>query len=317
MPLVMILGAIAALLVFDGFSIWEAALLAVILSPTDASLGQVVVNSRLVPERIRQGLNVEAGLNDGLAMPFFTLFASLAVTTELTVSGDWVVYSAMQIGFGVLAGAVIGWLGGWLLGSAGKRGWIDKPLMQLGLLALAIMCYGGGTLVQGNGFIAAFVGGMLVRRGFEDAHSHSAEFSEAWGQILNYFIFFIFGVVAADNFVLIDIRMVVYAILSLTVIRMLPTAVAMIGTRLSYASMMFMGWFGPRGLASIVLALVLMEHELEIINQSVIVQTVMATVLLSVFAHGFSAWPGIKWYSRKTETLDPSAPEFASPGESR
>jgi NhaP-type Na+/H+ or K+/H+ antiporter len=310
MPLTILAGTIVAVLLFDGFSIWEAALLAVILAPTDAGLGQVVVKSRLVPERVRQALNVEAGLNDGLAMPLFTLFIGLAAATDPFVPGDWLLYTVEQIFFGLLIGIIFGWLGGWLIGETGKRGWIDESLQQLGLLALALMCYGGAVLLGGNGFIAAFTGGLLVKRGFEDARYHASEFSEAWGQLLNYFVFFIFGMIAAVLIQQFDSTILIFAILSLTIVRMLPVAVAMVRTRLIPASILFMGWFGPRGLASIVLGLIFLEREVNLSYETTIVQAVAATVLLSIFAHGVSALPGIRWYARRVEDLDETAPEL-------
>ena len=310
MPLTILAGTLLAVLLFDGFSIWEAALLAVILAPTDASLGQVVVNSRLVPERIRQALNVEAGLNDGLSMPFFTLFLGFAAATDQFVPGDWLAYTAAQIIFGLLTGIFVGWLGGWLLGETGKLGWIERSLQQLGLLALALMAYGGATLIGGNGFIAAFVGGLLVKRGFEDAHFHVEEFSEAWGQLLNYFVFFIFGMIVAPMILRFESTTIFFAVLSLTIVRMLPVALAMIRTRLMPASLLFLGWFGPRGLASIVLGLIFLEREVELSTQSTIVHTVAATVLISIFAHGVSALPGIKWYANQIEHADRKAPEL-------
>jgi NhaP-type Na+/H+ or K+/H+ antiporter len=310
MPLTRLVGTILAVLIFDGFSIWEAALLAVILAPTDAGLGQVVVKSRLVPERIRQALNVEAGLNDGLAMPFFTLFIGLAAAADPFIPGDWLRYTVEQIFLGLLTGIIVGWLGGWLLGTAGKRGWIEESLQQLGLLALALMCYGGAGLIGGNGFIAAFIGGILVKRGFEDAHFHANEFNEAWGQLLNYFVFFIFGMIAAPLIPHFGSTTLIFAVLSLTVIRMLPVAVAMIGTRLIPASVLFLGWFGPRGLASIVLGLIFLEREVELSYGNTIILAVAATVLLSIFAHGVCALPGTKWYARRIENLDESALEL-------
>jgi NhaP-type Na+/H+ or K+/H+ antiporter len=310
MPLTILAGTIVAVLLFDGFSIWEAALLAVILAPTDASLGQVVVQSRLVPERIRQALNVEAGLNDGLAMPLFTLFVGLAASIDPIITGDWLLYTVEQIFFGLLPGIIIGWLGGWLIGKTGNRGWIEESLQQLGLLALALMCYGGANLLGGNGFIAAFTGGLLVKRGFEDAHFHTSEFSEAWGQLLNYFVFFIFGMIAAQLIPQFDSITLIFAILSLTIVRMLPVAVAMIRTRLTPASVLFMGWFGPRGLASIVLGLIFLEGEVSLSYETTIINAVAATVLISIFSHGVSALPGIKWYARLLEDLDESAPEM-------
>jgi NhaP-type Na+/H+ or K+/H+ antiporter len=313
MPLTILAGTVTAMLVFPGFPIWEAALLALILAPTDASLGQVVVKSKLVPERIRQALNVEAGLNDGPAMPLFTLFLGLAAATDPFVPGDWLIYTVEQIFFGLLIGIITGWLGGWLIGEAGNRGWIDESIQQLGLLALALISYGGAVFLGGNGFIAAFTGGLMVKRGFEDAKFHTSEFSEAWGQLLNYFVFFIFGMIAAKLLPQFNRATLLFAILSLTVVRMLPVAVAMIRTRLSSASVIFMGWFGPRGLASIVLGLIFLEGEVSLSFEITIVHAVAATVLLSIFAHGVTALPGIGWYARRIEDLDEDAPELQEP----
>ena len=186
-------------------------------------------------------------------------------------------------------------------------------MQQLGLLALALLCYGDAVLIGGNGFIAAFTGGLLVKRGFEDAHFHTTEFSEAWGQLLNYFVFFIFGMIAAKILPQFNRATILFAVLSLTVVRMLPVAVAMIRTRLSPASVMFMGWFGPRGLASIVLGLIFLEGEVNLSFESIIVHAVAATVLLSIFVHGVSSLPGIRGYSRRIEGLDKTAPELQEP----
>jgi len=310
MPMTILAGALVAILLFDDFSIWEAALLGVILAPTDAGLGQVIVKSHLVPERIRQALNVEAGLNDGLSMPFFTLFLGLAAASDSLNHGVWLQFTAEQILFGLLIGLVVGWAGGWFLGLTGKRGWIDEPLGQLGLLSLALICYGGADLIGGNGFIAAFTGGLLVKRGFEDARYHATDFSEAWGQLLNYFVFFLFGMIAAKLIPYLETTSLIYAMLSLTLVRMLPVAVAMTKKRLIPASIIFMGWFGPRGLASIVLGLIFLEQEVELSGQPIIVQAVTATVLLSIFAHGISALPSTKWYAAQVKDLDENAPEL-------
>jgi len=310
MPLTILVGAITAVLLFRGISIWEAALLAVILSPTDAGLGQLVVKSRVLPDRIRQALGMEAGLNDGLAMPFFTLFIGLAATADPFLPGNWLLYTAEQICFGVLVGIFVGWAGGWLLGEAGKRCWIDESLQQLGLLSLALACYGIAGLIGGNGFIAAFIGGLLVKRGFEDARFHTADFSEGWGQFLNFFVFYLFGMIAAPLIPAFESSILIYAALSLTIVRMLPVAISMIGTRLKPASVLFMGWFGPRGLASIVLGLIFLEREAHLSYESTITLVVAATVLFSIIAHGMTTLPGIKWYTKQIEDLDETAPEL-------
>jgi NhaP-type Na+/H+ or K+/H+ antiporter len=310
MPLTILAGTLVGLVLFPGFSVWEAALLAVILAPTDAGLGQVVVKSSLVPKRIREALEVEAGLNDGLSMPFFSLFIGLALSVDSLGSGSWLIYTAEQIGFGLLAGIAVGWVGGWLLGEAGRRGWVDEGLQQLGLLMLAVTCYGGAGLIGGNGFIAAFVGGLLVKRGFEDAHFHSADFSEAWGQLLNYFVFFTFGMIVTQLLPDFNSRVFLYAILSLTIARMLPVAIAMMGSRLQIASVLFLGWFGPRGLASIVLGLIFLERELQRSYQNTITEAVAFTVLLSILAHGLTALPGMRWYAKKIDMLGSESPEL-------
>jgi NhaP-type Na+/H+ or K+/H+ antiporter len=158
-------------------------------------------------------------------------------------------------------------------------------------------------------FIAAYIAGLTVQAGFRDAGTHSLEFSEGWGQLFDYFVFFMFGLLAALAFRQFSLVHALYAILSLTVVRMVPVAIALIGTRLSRASVVFMGWFGPRGLASIVLGLVYLEEEAHLPGEETIRLAVMVTVMLSIFAHGLSALPGIDLYARKVAGLDPSTPE--------
>jgi NhaP-type Na+/H+ or K+/H+ antiporter len=238
------------------------------------------------------------------------LFIGLAIAVDPFQPGNWLLYTAEQIGFGLLVGIVVGWVGGWLLGAAGKRDWVDESLLQLGLLALAFACYGGAGLISGNGFIAAFVGGLLAKRGFEDARFHAAEFSEAWGQLLNFFVFYLFGMIAMPLLPEIKGAMIIFAILSLTIVRILPVSIAMIGSRLKFSSTLFLGWFGPRGLASIVLGLIFLEREAHLSSEHNIILAVSATVLLSIFAHGISALPGTRWYAQQIKDLDESAPEL-------
>jgi NhaP-type Na+/H+ or K+/H+ antiporter len=312
MPLTILLGTMVAARLFETFSIWEAAILATILAPTDAGLGQVVVSSPRVPARIRQALNVEAGLNDGLSVPFLMLFIALAQVAQVSdPSADlsWLSFTLQQIGFGVLVGSAFGWVGGWLMGKAQRHGWMVEAIAQLGLLSLALLSWLIADTIGGNGFIAAFVAGMAVSNRFEQAGTHGVEFSEAWGQLLNFLVFFVFGIMAASKLDSMNVTIILFAILSLTVIRMLPVAVSLIGTRFKPATMIFMGWFGPRGLASIVLGLVFLEQEAHLLGTPVIRLVVIATVLLSVFAHGFSALPGIAWYSHWLEKLKPNAAE--------
>jgi len=309
MLLTILLGAIAAHLSFPQLSIWEAGILAAILAPTDAGLGQVIVHSPRVPLRVRQALDVEAGLNDGLSVPFLMFF--IAVSQLGTEGAHRVLlnYIGEQLGMGALMGVAIGLAGGWLLGQSRRKGWMAESVQQLGLVTLPILSVLACEPVGGSMFIAAYVAGLAVQVGFRDASELSVEFIEGWGQLFAYFVFFLFGVLVALGFQRFSLVHMLYAILSLTVVRMIPVAVAVIGTRLSAASVLFMGWFGPRGLASIVLGLVFLEHETHLPGEETIKLVVMATVMLSIFAHGFSALPGIDMYTRKVATLDATSPE--------
>ena len=309
MLLTILLGAIGALVVVGGLSLWEAGILAAILAPTDAGLGQVIVSSPRVPMRIRQALNVEAGLNDGLSVPFLMVFIALALETAEGAGAVLTRFLGEQLGHGTLIGLGIGLVGGWLLGVARRRNWMAEGLQQLGLVTLPLLCVMASEATGASMFIAAFVAGLVVQVGFTEASKHSVEFAEDWGQLFNFFVFFLFGLLVAPAWTRFSSALVLYAILSLTVVRMIPVALALAGTGLSWPTVLFMGWFGPRGLASIVLGLVYLEQQANLPGESTIRLAVMATVLLSIFAHGLSALPGIDLYARRIVSLDYSAPE--------
>ncbi len=309
MLLTIFLGAVAARLVFPHLSIWEAGILSAILAPTDAGLGQIIVNSPRAPMRIREALNVEAGLNDGLSVPFMLFFVAIAAAKIEGGAASLMQFIVEQLGFGALIGLAIGLAGGWLLGLAHRRRWMAELFEQIGVVALPLLCLVASEMVDASMFIAAFVAGLAVQIGFKDAGKHSGEFAEDWGQLLNLGVFFLFGMAAVRDWPQFGMAAWLYALLSLTLVRMLPVAIALIGTRLSPASVAFMGWFGPRGLASIVLGLVYLEQEMHFPGEPTIRSAVMVTVLLSIFAHGLSAMPGIALYARKIESLPADAPE--------
>ena len=309
MLLTILLGAIAALVVLPGRSPWEAGILAAILAPTDAGLGQVIVSSPRVPTRIRQALNVEAGLNDGLSVPFLMFFIALALGATDGAGVVLTRFLGEQLGLGALVGLGTGLAGGRLLGLANRRDWVAPPLRQIGLVALPLLCVVVSEETGASMFIAAFVAGLAVQIGFPEARRHAGEFVEDWGQLLNLFVFFLFGLLVADAWMHFSSAVVLYAVLSLTVVRMAPVALALAGTGLSRPTVLFMGWFGPRGLASIVLGLVYLAQQAHLPGEPTMRLAVMATVLLSIFAHGLSALPGIALYARSVAALAPDAPE--------
>ncbi len=314
MLLTIFLGMVAARLVFPELSLWEAGILAVILTPTDAGLGQVIVNSTRVPMRVRQALNVEAGLNDGLSVPFLLFFMALAAAKIEGGPESLAEFIGQQLGYGVVVGAIIGLAGGWVLGWARRRDWVAGPFRQIAVVALPLLCMVISEMVGASMFIAAFVAGLTVQAGFRDAGKDSVEFTEEWGQLINLSVFFLFGVLILKDWPQYTARALVYAVLSLTVVRMVPVAIALIGTGLSPASVVFMGWFGPRGLTSIVLGLVYLEEGMYLPGESATRLAVIVTVALSIFAHGFSAVPGINLYARKIAALGADAPEHREMG---
>jgi len=313
MLLSILLGALAARLVYPALSIWEAGILAAILAPTDAGLGQVIVTSPRVPLKIRQALNVEAGLNDGLAVPFLLFFLALAASGGET-GARLGRFAVEQLGYGAAIGAALGVAGGAALALARRRGSMAKASEGLAVVALPVLCLVACEAVHASAFIGAFVAGLAFQVGFREEDRHGVEFTEEWGQLANSLVFFLFGLLFAKGFAGLGAREALYALLSLTLVRMLPVAVALAGTRLSAPTVLFMGWFGPRGLASIVLGLVFLEHEARLPGEPAIRAAILATVAASVLLHGVTAAPGIARYARRLAGLPAGAPELESAG---
>ena len=304
MPLTILLGALGAQWMFGFENIWAALLLAAILAPTDAALGQVVVSAREVPVRIRQTLNVESGLNDGIALPvilvFLALFESHAGHSRVVENGflHWSLFTGKQLIFGPLVGAAVGWIGGRLIDWSTRTEWMSHTFRDLSLMSFSFMAFGLAEMVGGNGFIAAFFAGLTLGNSVQDHCDCLYEFAESEGQLMTLMVFMVIGMVVLPEFQSSDvITVVVYAFLSLTLFRMLPVGLSLMGLKLKYQSVLFLGWFGPRGLASILFALLLVE-ELQAEEAKAIFSIVLATVFLSIFLHGISAGPAARIYSR-------------------
>lgn len=307
LPLTILTGTGAALLLFDELALWPAAVLATVLAPTDAALGQAVVTDPSLPSRVRQGLNVESGLNDGLCVPLLAIFLTLAESDEGLAKGEALRVVMEEIGGGIAGGLLAGGLGAVLLVAVTRRRWVESSWHQIALLAVPAAAYGLAVGLRGSGFIAAFVAGVVFGRvaGREGAPTYLADQT---GELLAALTFLVFGAAALGP-VLGELTwaIVAYAVLSLTVVRMVPVAVALTGTRPRPITVGFVGWFGPRGLASIVFALDLVgESGLE--EASLIVAVVGLTVALSVLLHGLSAAPAARryglWYTRHARPGD-------------
>ena len=301
LPLTMLLGILLAMPFFYSMGLWTIALMALILSPTDAALGMPVVTSPLVPQKIREAINVESGLNDGIALPpILACIAALSVgAAEREGAHFWIVFVLRQLIFGPLLGALVGWVGGRLVDRASKRGWMNPTFQRLAACSLAVLAYALAEKFHGNGFIAAFFGGLMLGVDTPVVRERIHEFGEAEGQQLALFVFLIFGlagVPAAAKYW--DGAAWLYAVLSLTIIRMLPVALSLKGTTLTKFSIAFIGWFGPRGIAS-VLYLLIVVNELGLQGYERMLSVIILTVLLSVFLHGITAVPLSRLYANR------------------
>jgi NhaP-type Na+/H+ or K+/H+ antiporter len=310
LPLTIVFGILASRVILPDLTLWEAGVLACILASTDTGLAELIVTSRRVPSIIREALSAESGLNDGMVVPILMVFISLIRADTSGLAILFLRITGQQIGYSIPIGAAIGILGGWLLGIARRRGWATASFQQIAMIALACLCLILAGPVRTSPFIAAFTAGIAFKFSFRESAEGIVEFSENEGRLLNMVTFFLFGMVAGSSLGEIILAPFLYAILSLTLVRMLSVSISMINTHLSAASVLFMGWFGPRGLASIVLALVIVGQNLQTTGTPLAKQALIATILLSIFAHGLSASLGIDILSRRIARLGSDAPEY-------
>jgi NhaP-type Na+/H+ or K+/H+ antiporter len=310
LPLTIALGVVVGLVILPGLGLVAAFLLAVLLAPTDAGLGQEVVTARSIPVRIRQAINIESGLNDGFVTPL-VLFAVAIEEAEIhDTDGGWIRFAVSEIGWGIAVGVVLGVVGARLVRWAvtthrlsGSFAWVVAP-------TLAVLAWTLTPMIGGNAFIAAFAAGMAATAAGGRLPDTFTRFGETAGEAAGLAVFFLFGMLVPQIGGY-SLPIVVYALLSLTVIRMVPVALALRGTGLSRRTVGFIGWFGPRGLASIVLALLALGDGRNASLQPIVASAVAATVLFSVVAHGLSSVPLVRRYGRFVTTLPASAPEFA------
>jgi sodium/hydrogen antiporter len=318
LPLSIGTGWLLAWPLLPGLTAWELALAGAILAPTDAALGKSAVFNPRVPALVREGLNVESGLNDGMTLPFFVLFLAAlpgTVTSEEGVHG--IFWRTMVLS--TTLGLAVGWLGGRLLRWSRARGWVTLEWRQVFVVAVAAGAYGLAVVTDGSGFIGAWVAGFAFAAGLrpaapgrgeeegEESQERTTEFAEDLGGLLAALSFLVFGAVllgpALEN---LDWRVITYAVLSLTVVRMVPVALSLGGSGLRLPTVAYIGWFGPRGLASIVFGLLVVEEHVPGVH--LLGQVVSVTVGLSVLLHGLSAVVFANRYGTWYETTSASVP---------
>jgi NhaP-type Na+/H+ or K+/H+ antiporter len=311
LPLTIAAGAACAAALFGGVDVWVAAVIGAIVAPTDAALGAAIMQDERVPGRVRRVLNVESGLNDGIATPFVNLFIAGAVAEEVAhVQGVGGAAIDLLIGGGV--GLGVGLAGAALLQMTRRWGWSAPAFRAFAVLGLALVAYALTIEAGGNGFVGAFIGGLAFGSITPASDAHVVSFTDDAGELLSLLVWFLFGaamiVPAFEHLVWQD---VVFAILALTAVRMVPVAIALAGTGLGRATVAFVGWFGPRGLASVVFALIAYDN-LVPADANRVLAAVTVTVVFSVLAHGITAAPLAARYGRRAAALHPTQPEHAT-----
>jgi len=300
LPGVILLGTITATLLFDNLSLLEAAILGTMLAATDAALGKAVVTNKAVPAQIREGLNIESGLNDGLCVPILLVFIALAIGSG-TEGGNTMLaleHLAGELGIGLAVGLGLTAVGTWAFRWCHDKGWVTDIWKQVTVVALAIACFSVAQSLHGSGYIAAFTGGLLFGFRAREATHRLVLAAEGTGETLALLTWLVFGaIVIGQSIEYFTWEMLVYALLSLTLIRILPVYLSLSGTGESTASKLFLGWFGPRGLASIVFAIIVINAGVP--EARFIAMVVVLTVFFSLVAHGVSANPLAKLLGRK------------------
>ncbi len=319
LPLTIAAGTVLALGLFPGISVGLALLMAATLAPTDADLGHQVITDTSVPARIRRVLNVEGGLNDGVAAPVITVAIALAALGGLG-EVEPLADAVHELVVAALVGGLAGFGGRWLLSLADLGHTATSSSRQIAVLALALASYFAAAELGASGFIAAFVAGLLFGRGSKKRVESAIGFTEAQSVLLSMLVWLVFGLLVFADHLLEAVTPTVflYAVLALTLVRMIPVAIALAGQRFDRVTIAFIGWFGPRGLASLVFLLVGLEAmDAAGVSAGPLGPVVAWTVVLSVVLHGFTARPLARWYGRYAERLPADSPEFIGDQEPR
>lgn len=297
LPLTLLCGALFGHWIFPDLPLLEMAILSTILAPTDAALGKAVVSNPAVPAPVREGLNQESGLNDGICVPVLLLLLALIAPTEQHAGTATLAITLMleEIGIGLLVAFVLTSLTIRLLKTSYLNGWQLPLWRQLTMPGLALLCFALAQSLGGSGFIAAFVGGLFIGHRLGE-HKHAyMDSCEGYGDLLSVVIWMVFGATLMPILPeLLHWQYWLYAIASLTLLRMVPVWLSLIGTGLKPELKLFIGWFGPRGLASIVFAVMVLQNEPSLIGQRPIIATVLCTIILSVILHGLTANPWVE-----------------------
>ena len=312
LPLTVLLGAVLAFALFPHKGLGFALLIAAILAPSDAALAMPTFGKSRVPVWMQRTLRIESGFNDGFAAPLVALFVAFTIQEQQARQSGWLFNALFDIGLALVVGVVIGFVGGKLFAAAVVNQWTTPITERLGNLALTLGVYWAAVSVGGNGLVAAFFGGLAFASATRSQMHGATEFTEEVGTILSTFVWTVFGAsLVVPLLRAADARAVVFAILALTLVRIVPVAISMIGTRLRPDTVLVMGFLGPRGLPSVILMLIAYEALHEAHEEANTLTTVVGwAITLSVLLHALTGELLTRWYARRLEGAPPDAPEM-------
>ncbi len=301
LPITIAFATFTATLIFPGETFIYLFLMALLLAPTDAALGKAVVLDKRVPQKIRDSINVESGLNDGIVFPILLGVIALITLEEGGSSNtNWFGYIAQQVVFGAVIGSLVGYLNALIATRTIFKDRVEAAYKNLIPVAIAVFAYYSAEHFGGNGFIAAFFAGIFLGNYNKELRSNVENFIESESELLVLISFMVFGLTFVPQTIEFwDFKVLLYSLLSLTFLRMIPVAISLIGTKLDFATVAFIGWFGPRGIASILYVLIVVDEVISIKTHESIYAVVTMTIILSIFLHGLSARPLVSLYSKK------------------
>ena len=295
MPITMALLGLAAKALFPQLSWAEALLLAAVLSPTDPVVTSAVVTSKVVPASVRHTLNLESGLNDGLALPFVLFFLVLATpggnagTEAAKLAGEAMVGAAIGFGLGALGGRLHPHLPG---------GGLTQRYEGIYAIGFALFAFGLADVTFGNGLIAAFVCGIAMAATERDVPQGFVEFAENTSAILQVLTFFVFGaLIVATGFDHSVPPLVVFVIFALLVARPAAVLLSFLRTGIPRPQKLFMAWFGPKGVASMLFALFVIKSDVGEAN--LIFDVAAIAIIASIVAHGLTDTVGAQWLAKR------------------
>ena len=301
-PLSLGLGTLTGALLIPIMPLWEAVAMAAIVAPAEVALIAALLEDRRIPEPVRHALSTESGFYDGFALT--TMLAALAVSDEQEEAhggfGDLAWFLARTEVMSVVVGLILGAIGGVVITWSRRRGWMSDTWAQLSMLTGALLCFEIGGQLDGSGLVAAFAGGLgfafVAKRSGRRPDTHV---SDAVAHLLELAIFAMFGAYAVvEAWRAVGWQVVVFAFVALFGVRLIAVLVALIRSDLPARDRLFIGWFGPRGLGTIVLGLIMIEQTVPQ-REYWIMQTVGVTVSLSLLVHSLTVWPGINWLAKK------------------